>query len=130
MQTSYSVDRAGTAEQEAEAAEEALLADAPEGSGRDMTAEELRTIMGPELVALVDPPKRVRRTREQIEQEKIEKAQARIEAIKVDQRNRRVKEARKLLYASYEAFEDADLSTDIGDAYRSLIKAIAKELGE
>jgi hypothetical protein len=69
MQTSYSVDRAGTAEQEAEAAEEALLTDAPEGSG---------------------PPKRVRRTREQIEQEKIEKAQQRIEAIKREQRLRKM----------------------------------------
>jgi hypothetical protein len=77
MQTSYSVDRAGTAEQEAEAAKGA--------SSKDIS--DMAEIVGALAASL---PKRARRTREQIEQEKIEKAQRRIEAIKVDQRNRRL----------------------------------------
>lgn len=117
MQTSYSVDRAGTAEQEAEAAEE------PSAKAISDMAE----IVGALAASL---PKRIRRTREQIEQEKIEKAQQRIEAIKTEQRVRRVKRSRELLLASYEAFEDSDLSTEIGDAFRILLSDLREELGE
>lgn len=140
MQTSYSVDRAGTAEQEAEAAEEALLADAPEGSGPAQRLERLKDIHSVNLISDSEfreavtgepaPPKRVRRTREQIEQEKIEKAQQRIEAIKADQRNRRVAKAHGLLRESFRALEPSDMSVDTFGVFIDLELRFGKELGK
>lgn len=84
MQTSYSVDRAGTAEQEAEAAEEA--------------------------------PKRVRRTREQIEEDKIRLAQARIDGIREAARDRRAATCKELIGKAFRALEPGDVPRPIEEA--------------
>lgn len=113
MQTSYSVDRAGTAEQEAEAAPEAMS---------DETREAFDKIQANIDLADKAMAKRPRRTREQIEQEKIEKAQQRIEAIKREQRDRRVIKCCELIQMAFRALEP-------GDAERETVDAIISALG-
>lgn len=109
MQTSYSVDRAGTAEQEAEAA--------------------------------VEAPKRVRRTREQIEQEKIVAAEERIEKLRREQQRRRVLAAHGKIEEAITLLITSGLCVrlvsgggmadyDIHDTLHDIRAALRAELGE
>lgn len=92
MQTSYSVDRAGTAEQEAEAA--------------------------------VEAPKRVRRTREQIEQDKIDKAQARLAELTRQAKDRRLYKASSAILDAVAELQPGDISQDTIDALEPLRASI------
>lgn len=103
-----------TFQNESAADEEAMLADAPEGDGK---------------------PRRPRRTREQIEQEKIEKAQARIEAIKKEQATRRIKKAIGHLSEAFRSIGENDAPRELVDSlvdltllFESLVEECASNM--
>lgn len=71
-----------------------------------------------------------RRTREQIEQEKIEKAQARIEAIKLEQSKRRIKKALELMTEAFRALQPEDVERFTVDSIIEVKSLLETELAK